>query len=87
MAAPLLEDYKMKCFDYDNMPLDELRDWLGHIAKDIEKESGFANVRALKLGAITSALKRIDRLEYLEPNDGIEAKNVSVREIMENLGI
>ena len=67
----------MKVFDYEDMPDEELRSWLGYILEDLKKErgKGFRNVQALKEGAIVTAIKRIQKLaetsEMLEAADHV----------------
>lgn len=74
----------MKVFDYDDMPDDELRSWLGYIKADIQSSTSFRNVTALKIGAINTALKRLDELRLT--TEPVVAENKSVREIMDGIG-
>lgn len=53
----------MSFIDYDDMPNKDLEFWLKSIANEIQSDNkGFANVKALRLGAIATALKRLDDL-------------------------
>ncbi len=56
----------MNFIDYDDMPNKDLEFWLKSIANEIQSDNkGFANVKALRLGAISTAMKRLDNLSVI----------------------